>query len=216
MFSEVYTLSDKGLKRETNEDSFVVNKDKTLLVVSDGMGGYQNGDIASKIIVDIYEEDINNIDTEDISTYLDASAKKASAKIKEYSLEKRVYKTIGATVVGVYKKDNLALFHMGDSRVYRIRDKKIEQLSNDHIYKGNVISKAIGNFDPFELEVNFTEYKENDIYLLCSDGICNFISDQEMNDIINNNDLSKCCKLIKEIVFSNGAKDNLTLILGKI
>ena len=93
MFNEVFTLSDKGLKRETNEDSFLVNEDKDLLIVSDGMGGYQNGDVASKIIVDIYEEDIKSIDNNDIAEYLNNTAKKASAKIKEYSLEKRVYKT---------------------------------------------------------------------------------------------------------------------------
>ena len=224
---ETYSICDIGLKRKTNEDSFYCDDSNDFIVVSDGMGGYEKGDIASNIIVkeftkelSMYQspsKDLHNKKT--LSKHLENANQQSTKQILEYAKQNNINTTMGATVVGlcidkIFNK--IALFHLGDSRVYRIRNNQIEQLTDDHSLTDNVLSKAIGNFDGFELEINYIDYNDNDIFLVCSDGIYNFILDKELLDTIQNNKINYSCNIIKEIIYKNGAKDNLTLVLSKI
>jgi protein phosphatase len=143
---------------------------------------------------------------------------------------------IGATVVGLYKleaEEKMALFHLGDSRAYRIRDSKIEQITVDHSkyekmkqsgryteeelsrVSRNSITKAIGNFKEIPLEINYIDIKSNDIYFLCSDGVSDLCSKDELLQIIlkEPRDLEKSVNHIKNLVYERGAKDNLSMIV---
>ena len=127
----------------------------------------------------------------------------------------------------------MALFHLGDSRAYRIRNKKIEKLTTDHSkyeqmkrsgkyseeqlskVNRNSITKAIGNFKMMPLEINYVELKKEDIYILCSDGISDLTHAKEMLEIIekNKSSLENALSKIKNLVYERGAKDNLSIII---
>jgi protein phosphatase len=222
-----YSICDIGLKRKNNEDSFLINNQNDFVIVSDGMGGYEKGEIASLIVVEEFDKKLlefhnSNKDRQDkqfLTQQLNDANEQASKTISSYAKKNNIDKTIGATVVGFYRLEDtnqIALFHMGDSRVYRIRENKIEQLTNDHSINNNTLSKAIGNFDIFDLEIGFVDFEYDDIFLVCSDGVYNCISNQELLMIIENNTLDKSCQKIKDIIYKNGAKDNLTLVIATI
>jgi serine/threonine protein phosphatase PrpC len=244
--------SDIGLKRKVNEDSFIINSNISLCVVSDGMGGYERGDIASSIIVreldDVMSEynqenektnqadEINQNVTNQIQSYLTMAIDRAKNKINKYANDNMLNGNIGATVAGIYKDidiDKIAVFHIGDSRAYRIRKGTIEQLTIDHsvvedmrrsgkyteeeISKvgNNVLSKAIGNFGDFDLELNFYDLMVDDIFILCSDGVSNFISDELLLKYIIENTQDIAIEKIKQDIYKNGARDNFSIIVSK-
>ena len=232
-----YSLSDKGLKRLNNEDAIYTSS--LLTLVSDGMGGHEKGEVASSLIIEeftkIFDDKKKIIDT-DIEKLISNTIKNSHQKITQYAKENSITTTIGATLVGLleFKHSKLAVFHLGDSRLYRIRNKKIEALTTDHsVYeemlktqkytqeemsriKKNKITKAVGNFPFIEPEINFLDAIVDDIYMLCSDGVSDLCSDEELYQIVvkNRDDLKKATIEIKELVYSQGAKDNLSIILS--
>ena len=157
-------------------------------------------------------------------------------RITNYAQSNSIDGNIGATVVGVKKIDNrdeIVVFHLGDSRAYRIRDYRIDRITKDHsqyeemrslgIYSErelaevgrNRITKAVGNFRVFPLEINYMSLEDNDLYLLCSDGVSDLCEDEELLDIVmqEQSDLERVCINIKELVYQRGAKDNLSMII---
>lgn len=224
-------LYDIGLKRKLNEDSYKYSQKQNFALISDGMGGHEKGDIASGIIVDTFESYLNDFSNENIEdekdfelslkNYLKLANEESFSLIIKYANENNINKIMGATIIGIYhsiKFNKIWTFHLGDSRAYRIRDKKIEQLTNDHCMIQNnkeVLSKAIGNFDIFDLDINTYDTKINDILMICSDGVYNYIQEEEINHILEHN-FNNHCALIKEKIYSNGAKDNFTLIVMEI
>ena len=159
-------------------------------------------------------------------------------KIKTYAKEKVLSGQIGTTVVGLYKlkdEEQMALFHLGDSRAYRIRDTKIEKLTTDHSkyeqmkqsgkyneeelskINRNSITKAIGNFKVMPLEINYVELKKEDIFMLCSDGVSDLTHAKELLEMIKeeNGNLENVVSNIRKLVYERGAKDNLSIIVFK-
>jgi serine/threonine protein phosphatase PrpC len=229
-------ICDVGLKRKVNEDSFIIDEKNYFIVVSDGMGGHEKGDIASKIVVDSFYKTLNafleveeysnlNEFEEKIINYLNISNKNASDLITNYANKFDIKKTIGATVAGIFIEEvfkKMVIFHLGDSRVYRIRDNKIEQLTKDHsayseekTSNKNILLKAVGNFKIFNMEINILDYEVKDIYLICSDGVSNLVNNEEILDVISKYS-NNYCDIIKEKIYNNGARDNFTLVISEI
>ena len=141
-------LSDVGLQREHNEDSFVVLKEYDLFVVADGMGGHRAGDVASKIATETISEFFRTTANEDVTwpfhfdtnlseeeNRLLTGIRVANRQIFERSTRSREYHGMGTTVVGAMfspKKQRMYIGHVGDSRCYRVRDGQIQQLTRDH------------------------------------------------------------------------------------
>jgi protein phosphatase len=270
MYRTAY-LTDKGLKRKINEDALLVADACGLFVVADGMGGYERGEIASRIVVENFKEmlcfeedstltyaDMDNEETipyfededeEETIAYGDEMNSKAhlcdklnqvvevsTRKIMTYTREKRLSGQIGTTLAGLYKlrdEEEMALFHLGDSRVYRIRKHKIECLTTDHSkyeqmkqsgkytekellkVNRNSITKAIGNFKVIPLEMSYIQLQKDDIYILCSDGVSDLVDDFELLKLVESeqSDLNKVVVQLKNIVYERGAKDNLSIII---
>jgi serine/threonine protein phosphatase PrpC len=235
-----YVLSDKGLKRHVNEDSYLKNEDDDIYLVADGMGGYEKGDIASNIIVNSVNNIIKNhrliniTNEKHLPSIVQDAIEDSTIKIKKYCEDNQISSKIGSTLVGIYKHKkikDLAYFHLGDSRLYKIRNHIIKQLTKDHtVYeekkndslcskeelskiKKSQLSKAIGNFESYKIDLKYTDLKDEDIFLLCSDGIYNFIFEEELMKFILEYPFEKALELIKETIYSRGAKDNLTLII---
>ena len=221
-------LSDKGLCRDINEDSYLIDKKNNFAIVSDGMGGHEKGDMASSLVIKEFSKTIDSFLKCDISNdimfqsmlskYLNSANVDISNMFIQYTKKNNIVNTIGATVAGIYldnNKSKIAIFHLGDSRVYRIRDNKITQMTIDHNNDSShkhVLAKAIGNFEIFDLDIKVDDYITGDYYLLCTDGISNFISDEKLLYIIKNN-TKDYCDIIKKEIYINSAKDNLTLII---
>ena len=166
---------------------------------------------------------------------LNHSVEIATEKIYTYANEKDIKGTIGTTIVGVKYMSNIsawAVFHLGDSRAYLFRDNSLRQLSVDHSkheelrQKGapedeikktgkNLITKAVGNFDPYKLDMQYISPKKKDVLLLCSDGVSDLCSNDELLLLIiqYKNDLDLLCMQIKNLVYSRGAKDNFSVIV---
>jgi len=272
---KVEYLTDIGLKKSENEDSLLVNREIGLFIVADGMGGHEKGEVASRMVVQSFNEILGDSE-ESTLTYSDSDDEEetipylindneeetvaycdddscmeskmeerlnqivelSTQKIKNYAHQKMIIKQIGTTVVGLYQFPNsskMALFHLGDSRAYRIRGEEIEKLTIDHSkyelmkqsgkytpqqlakVNRNSITKAIGNFRAMPLDIAYIELKDSDIYFLCSDGVSDLVHAREILDIINRyrDNFKKALSQIKEIVYQRGAKDNLSMIIIK-
>jgi len=171
-----------------------------------------------------------------VNNILNSVVELSTQKILNYVKEKQIAGQIGTTVVGLYHvkdEDRMAVFHLGDSRAYRIRDNTIVKLTVDHSkyekmkqsgnytpeqlskVNRNSITKAIGNFRVMPLEINYIDLKREDIYIVCSDGISDLTHASELLEIIQEekNNLEKATIRIKNLVYERGAKDNLSMIV---
>jgi protein phosphatase len=159
-------------------------------------------------------------------------------KIIAYAEEKKISGTMGTTVVGLKYLENIqawVLFHLGDSRAYLYHDSSLRQLTTDHskhesmrsnhiseeeIQKmgKNVITKAVGNFKPYTLDIEYITPQDSDILLLCSDGVSDLCTKDELLLLIiqYKNNLDFLCTQIKKLIYARGAKDNLSIIAIEI
>jgi protein phosphatase len=183
-----------------------------------------------------YDDDFE--EKSQLETKLNRVIEISTNKIKTYAKEKLLSGQIGTTVVGLYKVKNeeeMALFHLGDSRAYRIRDAKIEKLTTDHSkyeqmkesgkyseeelskINRNSITKAIGNFKVMLLEISYVDLQQKDIYILCSDGVSDLIHAKELLEILKKEkeNFDNFVSKIKKLVYERGAKDNLSIIVFK-
>lgn len=183
-----------------------------------------------------YDDDLES--RSKLEAVLNNVIENSTHKIRTYAQERKLSGQIGTTVVGLYKVKNeeeMALFHLGDSRVYKIRDEKIEKLTVDHSkyeqmkqrgkhseeelskVNRNSITKAVGNFKVMPLEINHIDLKKDDIYILCSDGVSDLIHASELCAFIKEekHSLENVVERIKKLVYERGAKDNLSIIVFK-
>jgi protein phosphatase len=243
MIFESYALSDKGLKRLKNEDSYLINQEKNLFLIADGMGGHEKGEIASKIAVETINEVItkhrllNITNKKHLPNIIQEAIEVTTEEIINYTSDKEISSKMGTTIAGLYKNknlDELCIFHMGDSRVYRIRNNNITLLTKDHTTYSKAkidnpeiteeelekiskhqLSRAIGNFGLCQIEVNFHELKNDDIYILCTDGVSNFIEEEYLLRMALKSNLNELVYIVKDIVYKNKARDNLSLIVTR-
>lgn len=235
--------SDTGIKRDDNQDSFYVseNNDILLYLVADGMGGHKAGKIASTMARDIIQRNFigNNVkldEENDILKMMKSSIEEANTKIYLKSMENEEFKGMGTTIVLAYIfKNKVYIGHVGDSRAYLIRDKEITQITEDHSYvnqllktgsitkkeakihpKRNMITRAVGSSSIIEIDFITKEYNQDDILLLCSDGLTNMVKDNQILKTFKDkeNIQESCEKLIKQ-ANDNGGIDNITVIAIK-
>lgn len=231
-----FGITDVGKVRKHNEDSMLERTEIGLWAVADGMGGHAKGDIASKMIVGAltklhegtklcrYLDDIEDrmIDVnQKLIEQANASAKKA---------------TIGSTVVIMLAYEKYCVYiWAGDSRLYRLRDGILRQITTDHsqveLYveqgmisreealvhpHGNMITRAVGAAEQLFLDMDIQEMASNDRYLLCSDGLTKHIQDPEIQDLLREGNSEEVCKTLIDLTLSRGAGDNVTAIVVDI
>lgn len=239
-----------GMKRNHNEDNYLLMPEENLFCVADGMGGHSSGEIASKIAVtevseffkytakdrDItwpFKMDKNrNYDENRLST----AVKVANARIFEASQAEAKYRGMGTTIVSTYFCNaDVMVGHVGDSRVYRFvaADQKLVQLTEDHSLLNdyikakkltpeeienfphkNVIVRALGMKDSVVVDVSRIQPAENDIFLLCSDGLSGMVPDPKMEEILQKQtDIDKAAQNMIDAANAAGGNDNVTCIL---
>ncbi|MBP5616341.1 MAG: serine/threonine-protein phosphatase [Elusimicrobiaceae bacterium] len=249
---EFAAVTDIGKIREKNEDNVLISSDLSLGVVADGMGGHSAGEIASNIAVSVLAETVRKINTgalkipDNFLPKLSLSERKillaanlANAAIYSTAQSADTYRMMGTTLTGVLLEDNLATaVHVGDSRLYLLRNDKIIQITTDHslamehIRRGlltkaeadhskiqNILTRAMGIKKNIEIDLLKVPVHERDILLLCSDGLYKGLSEEQIGALLRAGRHTPLVKLCKQLVHDSNmhdGQDNISCVLLKI
>ena len=237
-FSNIAWRSEVGLQREGNEDSGFVSPN--ILAVADGMGGYIGGEIASRTVITKLAE-LNPIlsnpelDNESREDLLRSSITTMDSAIAEIGAQRPELVGMGTTLTSISLFNNyVLLLHVGDSRAYRIRGKKIEQISHDHtvvqelVDQGRLTLDEIADHPQRSFLTQAIMGKENltpilvaypavkgDKYLVCSDGLTAVVDEGKIVQALQE-DLQSAVNTLVDLTYKNGAPDNVTVIATEI
>ncbi len=240
--------TDVGMKRSHNEDYFALIEDEQLFIVADGMGGHACGEVASKLSADVIGEFYRHSKDQDATwpyrydhnlSYVEnrmvAAVRLANARIHQKSQSDAGLRGMGTTLVGaLVLNDTIYVAHVGDSRVYRVRNGDIKQLTRDHSlledYRDarpdmteeearnfphkNVITRALGMRDNVQVDINKFEIQDGDRYLLCSDGLSGMLDDDALHEIVTaHDDLEQGVSELIRRANEAGGTDNITAMV---
>jgi protein phosphatase len=234
--------SDPGRARENNEDSVSYDEATSVVVLADGMGGYNAGEIASGMATAFIKSEMSRWLQEaghaatlrEVRRAMEICVENANLSIFNAANANAAYSGMGTTlVVGVFRDDKLLLGHIGDSRCYRLRDGELQQITKDHsllqeqIDAGlitseqaahstikNLVTRAVGVDDVVLLEINEHTVKVGDLFLLCSDGLSDMVDDPSIARIVlTDRDLAQKAADLIDIANSNGGRDNISVVL---
>ena len=244
-------LTDVGRVREHNEDTIGVDADIGLLVLADGMGGYNAGEVASgiavKTIMSLVKEAVEHQDMQapDPDTGLsrpsivlrDAIAR-SNKIIHQTARTQPQCEGMGTTVVACLFSDNkVSIAHVGDSRVYRMRGNRYEQMTLDHsllqelVDRGfysqaeaqratnkNYVTRALGVEPTVDVEIHEYPVQRGDYYLLCSDGLSDMVEDEDVHLTISTfgDNLETIAKQLIQLSNDNGGRDNISIALANV
>jgi protein phosphatase len=221
-----------GKVRQRNEDSYLTRPEVGIWAVADGMGGHEDGDLASQTVIAALQSIERPTSAVDLLDRCKSQVALANDRLKTISRE-RGGAIIGATVAILLTYDShYACVWSGDSRIYVVRAGKIIQLSRDHTevqkllsegiitpneaktWSGsNVITRAIGVFDEPELEMTSGPLQAGDSFVICSDGLTNHVQDDEILNCVRTNLSQQACDRLLELTLERGAFDNVTVIV---
>jgi serine/threonine protein phosphatase PrpC len=231
--AEHYAITDTGLQRRANEDSMLART--PLFVVADGMGGAQAGEVASRIAVETFGE--NGRDFSDPEQTLAAYAEAANARIHELSHSDAAHAGMGTTLSAVYVgEQDVTIAHVGDSRVYCLRDGELLRLTDDHslvdelIRQGrltpeeaeehpqrSIITRALGPEPNVEVDTRSFKARAGDVYLLCSDGLTSMVGEPRMAQLMSEHErLRETGRALIEEANREGGRDNITAVLVRL
>lgn len=245
------SLTDTGRVRDHNEDSIGSDPDLGLMVLADGMGGYNAGEVASGIAVQIVSElateGANREERDDIDPQSGMMRQSIVLRDAVYRANKIIYQTaqsqthcegMGTTIVACMFYDNkVSIAHVGDSRAYRVRSGKFEQLTMDHsllqelVDRGfysaeeaqrstnrNYVTRALGVEPTVDVEVREFDVLRDDVYLLCSDGLPDMVEDEDIHLTINtfNASLDVVGQQLVDLANDHGGRDNVSVMLAQV
>lgn len=242
----IHGMTDVGQSREHNEDAISWDTRLGLALLADGMGGHNAGEVASILAVDSIKTSLADVVTPEIVAsgvvdYKEAvidAVSFANREINEQSLENPEYAGMGTTLVLVlFLNHHIIYAHVGDSRIYRLRDSKLKRLTSDHslvqemIDNGylsheeaqestsrNLITRALGISEEVDVDIGEQNTEIGDIYLLCSDGLTDLVSDKEITDAImkNRDDLEIVSRTLVDLANQKGGTDNISVVLAAV
>jgi PPM family protein phosphatase len=248
---EIVNQSDVGLKRPHNEDSTITDGRNGLVILADGMGGYKAGEVASALAVTNILFGITNglkkIKKDQIDESTGFCNESLLIRDKIIQANSVIYNTakadpqcqgMGTTiVVGLFHNNKLSIAHVGDSRLYRLRNNELEQVTKDHsliqelIDRGlytpeeahantpkNLVTRAMGIEADVDVDVVEESVLPDDIYLLCSDGLNDMVNDEEIHLTLSKYSANLVQTADELVKFANkrGGKDNTSIILVRI
>lgn len=233
---KVYSLSDRGARRESNQDSFLVNEDLGIFVVADGMGGHSGGEVASSMAVKAVEEVFKDpeVPDQDPKVVLFKAYEEATQRIFDKAAnESPELSGMGTTMVMAYLRGpKLHVANVGDSRCYLFLRPHFWQLTEDHslineqIRAGvltpeqaqhfvgrNVITRSVGYERQVQPDVVYREVRAGEVYLLCSDGLSSLVTDAKICDILSKNSPSRVPEICVQQAIAHGGDDNVTVMV---
>ena len=243
---EIATATHSGMVRSHNEDSIAADASAGLAVLADGMGGYNAGEVASGIAVAMISAELKKalssvtgeFDVAKAEKLVGEHAVRANNAIFQASQSQQQYAGMGTTlVVALWHDDRMIVGHIGDSRLYRMRANKLEQVTRDHsllqeqIDSGlitkeqarhsqnkNLVTRAVGIDPEVEAEVHSYPVQVGDIYLLCSDGLNDMVTDEDMELTLSSlqANLPLAAEQLVQQANDNGGRDNVSVILVRV
>ena len=248
---EIATCTDPGMVRSHNEDSIAADAANGLVVLADGMGGYNAGEVASgmattvivtemrQLLTGVKPHDVDKGSSEEVAARLvREQVLKANTSIYQAAQSQPQYAGMGTTLVVCLFYDNRVLVaHLGDSRLYMLRDGKFRQVTRDHsllqeqIDSGiitaeqakkaahkNLVTKALGIDPTVEPEIREYETRPGDLYLLCSDGLCDMVEDGDISMALEalGANLKLAAQQLVQMANDNGGRDNVSVILVRV
>ena len=242
-------MTDVGLQREGNEDSFSVQDAFGLYMVADGMGGHQAGEVASRVAVEMINESFSKWSKDHVSpdeifgfpdeslsregNYILGSIRLANRVIYEMACEYEQYNGMGTTIVSLLVGSGLIVAaNVGDSRMYLVRDNRIERMSKDHTIVAehaemgvmteeeaarsplrHILTRSLGSSENVDAEVFEIEPSSEDRFILCSDGLTDLATDKEILKVAQKEtDPQRLCRRLIDLALERGAHDNTTVV----
>jgi protein phosphatase len=231
-------VTNIGHIRTKNEDSILLLPEESIWVVADGMGGHHAGDFASQTITQNMSTFKQQSALEKSISLIEENLINSNTVIRQKALELGENATVGSTVVTTYIWGKfIFVFWAGDSRLYRHRDNQLTRLTEDHSYveelikignieakdaeahpASNVVLKAIGVVDDFRVDLSYFEIQNDDIYMLCSDGLYKDLDESKISDIIqtNRDDLPLLNQTLLSSSLDAGGSDNTSIVAIKV
>ena len=236
---KAFALTNIGVRRNTNQDYAYVSEQNVgnlpnILIVADGMGGHKAGEVASEQAVNAVLESIKQNESKDKITIIEEAIAKANEKVLNMATSDEKFKGMGTTLVAAFfQKEKVTVVNVGDSRAYLFDEDGVRCLTTDHslvelmVQRGeltretaktfpgkNFITRAVGTEAEVECDLFYQNLSKGDCVLLCSDGLSNLLSDQELLfEVVHGVNKSDCCQRLMNIANYRGAPDNVTVVL---
>ncbi len=241
---QTWAITDPGNIREQNQDAYAVvsfGRERTLLIVCDGMGGARAGNVASSLAAEVFSEEVRRsqkqgMNREAVDAMLKSALQLANQAVYDQSQLSEEFHGMGTTLVAAYVvKDDVTVINVGDSRAYHFSSHGVDLITRDHsivaymVERGeltqeqakthpgkNVITRAVGTEESVEGDLYHLTVRHDDCLMLCSDGLSNEMADQEMLfEVAHGVRRSDCCKRLLSIAKNRGAPDNVTVVLAQ-
>jgi protein phosphatase len=247
---EMSGVSDLGLVRTENEDYIYLDQDGRFILLADGMGGHERGAEASETTIGIIKEhlspkaanqpspeetDIEGVPSEVVHCYISVkeAIKKANTALFKRNQALNLARFMGTTIVGLVpvRKQFFLWFHIGDSRLYLMRNGRLKCLTTDHSAhkewenKGrrgrepekNIITRAVGPKESVVADIKWDHWNQSDLYVLCSDGLTDLITDEEITRMLIENDRAESmANQLVNAAIQAGGKDNISVIICRV
>ena len=239
---ELSAAVDPGRARSNNEDSVALDNDVALAVLADGMGGYNAGEVASNMATSFIRTELgrwlreaqSHASDAEVRRAMDICVDNANRAIFNAANSNPQYAGMGTTlVVAVFRENRLLVGHVGDSRAYRLRAGRLQQITRDHsllqeqIDAGlitpeqaafsankNLVTRAVGVEDTVLLETHQHDVQPGDVYLMCSDGLSDMLDDAAIGQVLQAHDsLTASCQALIDAANDAGGKDNISVVL---
>jgi protein phosphatase len=241
---EFAALTDVGLARTHNEDDLLVDPALGLAVLADGMGGYKGGEVASAMAVSLVQASFARWFAQGglqaparvVRRALQAATDEANAAILGAGMRNADLQGMGTTLVlAAFRPQRVLVGHIGDSRCYRLRNNKLEQLTRDHSLRQqqldagaitaeealvsphrNLVTRAVGVEPQVVLETHEHTARPDDLYLLCSDGLSEMVPDAQLFTLLTQEiGLQQMASLLIAVANDNGGRDNIAVVLAR-
>lgn len=241
----VWGMTEAGMVRPQNQDYYDIIKlgrEQLLVIVCDGMGGARSGNVASKMAAEVFTGEIrrtvrSNMKQDRIDAMLHSALELANKAVYEQSQLSEEYKGMGTTLVAAFfQKDHVTIANVGDSRAYLFDDTGVKGITTDHslvelmVQRGeitkeaakfhpgkNLITRAVGTEATVIGDLYYHNLKKGDTVLLCSDGLSNLMSDQEiLFEVAHGVNKNDCCQRLMNIANYRGSPDNVTIVLVSV
>ncbi len=240
---DAWAITDRGRVRKANQDACCAHleeeHDTALLLVCDGMGGHNAGNVASSLAATVFAGEVgeglaNARVTGAVCTLMKGALRTANDSVFNLSMADAGCKGMGTTMVSaVVTGDDATVMNVGDSRAYHMSDGLLRQITRDHsvvedmVERGeitrdqsrrhpqkNLITRAVGTSPEVEADFFSVTLKKGDVLLLCSDGLTNVVTDEDIARTLENTENTQAaCRVLLEMALTMGAPDNVTVVI---
>jgi protein phosphatase len=227
-------ISEIGLVRQKNEDSFLVDQEHGLFAVCDGMGGHKGGEVASRLAIQTIAGNVIFKTADEAREALTGAIEKANVIIHQEGLENIDLQDMGTTVTSVaFIDDQMVVAHVGDSSLFLIHDNSVTKITRDHTLAekmvidgllnaeeirknayNHILTRAVGTTENIVIDIFVREIAQGNIILLCTDGLTDLLEEQDIKRIVaDQNDLNQAAQDLINLALTRGGHDNITTVL---